>query len=145
MKKLYSASQCDIVLDELTDKGLLDYTYSKNTDLGDGRIITNIKFSDYKNAMLNYVSESEFEKNWTSSLFYKENSDGYLVKSEGGGACEFYAVNSITKVDDSSYSATATARVDSESTVTNVTFTFTIKPYNNKCVIDSFVNKNRPN
>lgn len=129
---------CDALLKNLTEKGKLKYDYSKETILNDGTIITNIKFSDYKNAMLNYVSENEFEKNWTSTQYFNENSNGYLTKLQGGGGLAVYTVKSITKNDDLNYSAKTTSIVDNDDTMKeNENFTFTVKSYNGNCVIDS--------
>lgn len=122
----------------LTKKGKLNYKSSKDKELKNGTIVTNIKFSDYKKAMLNYVSKNEFEKNWNSKYFGK-NSKGYLTTVNGGGSNSVYTIKSITKNKNTKYTAKTSYIVDkSESTRKyNKKFTFTVKAYNNKCVIDS--------
>lgn len=136
--ELHAHAGCDALLHNLKEKGKLNYDSSKDNIQNDGTVITSIKFSDYKNAMLNYVSESEFEKNWTSSLYFNKNSNGYLTKVQGGGGLRVYTINSITKTDNSTYSAKTTATlVDLDNSQENENFTFTITSYNGNCVIDS--------
>lgn len=136
--ELHAHAGCDALLHNLKEKGKLNYDSSKDNILNDGTVITSIKFSDYKNAMLNYVSESEFEKNWTSSLHFNKNSNGYLTKVQGGGGLRVYTINSITKTDNSTYSAKTTATlVDLDNSQEDENFTFTITSYNGNCVIDS--------
>ncbi len=136
--ELRAHAGCDALLENLKEKGKLNYDSSKDTILDDGTVITSIKFSDYKNAMLNYVSESEFEKNWTSSQNFNENSNGYLTKVQGGGGLRVYTVNSITKTNDSTYSAKTTATlVDLDDSKEDENFTFTITSYKGNCVINS--------
>ena len=136
--ELRAHAGCDALLENLKEKGKLNYDSSKDNILNDGTVITSIKFSDYKNAMLNYVSESEFEKNWTSSLYFNENSNGYLTKVQGGGGLRVYTVNSITKTDNSTYSAKTTATlVDLNDSKEDENFTFSVTSYKGTCVIDS--------
>ena len=136
--ELQAHAGCDELLENLHEKGKLIYNSSEDTILGDGTVITSIKFSDYKNAMLNYVSESEFEKNWTTSLYFKENSNGYLTKVQGGGGLRVYTINSIIKTDNLTYSAKTTATlVDLDNSKEDENFTFTVTSYNDNCVIDS--------
>jgi len=128
----------DNLLNILTQKGDLNYDYLKDNAQNDGQVITNVKFSDYKNAMLKYVSESEFEKNWNSTQYFDQNKDGYLTKAQGGGALRVYTIKSITKDNDFTYSASTTSVVeDYDTTPENEEFTFTVKSYNGNCVIDS--------
>ena len=111
---------------------------NKDTYLNDGSILTTIKFSDYKNAMLNYVSEAEFENNWISTLNFKKSDSGYLIRLQGGGGLGVYTITSITKNNNLTYSAKTTCIVDNdESMKSNEDFTFTVKSYNGNCVIDS--------
>ena len=135
--ELRSYAGCDALLENLKEKGKLNYDSSKDTSLDDGTVITSVKFSDYKNAMLNYVSESEFEKNWISTIHFNENSNGYLTKVQGGGGLRVYTINNIIKTSDSTYSAKTTATlVDlDDNAKENEDFTFGIKSYNGNCVI----------
>ena len=136
--ELRAYAGCDALLENLKEKGKLNYDSSKDTISNDGTIITSIKFSDYKNAMLNYVSENEFEKNWTSTQYFNENSNGYLTKVQGGGGLRVYTINSLTKTSDSTYSAKTTATlVDLDNSKEDENFTFTITSYKGNCVIDS--------
>ena len=75
--ELMANSNVDNLLEELTKKNELNYNPEDDTILNDGTVITKIKFSDYKKAMLNYVSEKEFEKNWNSTKYFGENSPLY--------------------------------------------------------------------
>ena len=138
--EIYAHANCDSLLSYLEDQRLLgstpyDYTVSDN-----GIVTTNVKFSDYKKAMLNYVSEDFFNKNWTSSQNFSENNDGYLVKGQGGGSLREYTVNNISKITDSTYSAstTSTNLDDSEAPSENEKVIFSVSSYNGKCVINSF-------
>ena len=134
--ELKASANCSSLENTLKDKGLLTFDFSKYTTLDDGKMKTNIKFSDYKNAMLNYVSESEFEKNWTSALYYEKSNDGYLVVPNGGGDLHPYIIKSITKNSNSSYSVQTTSSVDS-TYKKDENFVFTVESYNGKCVINS--------
>ena len=135
--ELKSHADCGSPLDYLAEKGNLNYDASKNT-FNNGEITTTVKFSDYKNAMLNYVSESEFEKNWASVEFLKVNSNGYITIGQMGGASRKYTINSITKIGDLNYSAKVTSTIeDDNSTKEDKNFNFTIKALNGNCVIDS--------
>lgn len=137
--ELNANAHCDYLLETLTEKGKLNYDSSKNTILNDDKVITSIKFSDYKNAMLNYVTESEFEKNWTSAILdINENSDGYLTKVQGGGGLRVYTINSITKINNSTYFAETIATLaDEKDRKEDENFTVIVKSYNGNCVIDS--------
>lgn len=136
--ELQAHANCDSLLENLTEKGELHYDSSKNIILNDGTILTTIKFSDYKNAMLNYVSENEFEKNWNSTQHFSKNANGYLVKIQGGGGLRTYTIENIIKNNNLTFSAKTTAIVDDDiTTKENENFTFTIKSYNGNCVIDS--------
>lgn len=136
--ELRAYANCDSLLERLKSKGKLKYNPSKDTILDDGKVITSIKFLDYKNAMLNYVSESEFEKNWHSTREFNENSEGYLTKVQGGGGLCEYTVDSISKKDDATYFAKTTVTfVDMDNSKENENYIFTVKSYGDKCVIDS--------
>ena len=136
--ELQAHAGCDELLENLKKKGKLNYDSSKDNVFNDGKVITSIKFSDYKNAMLNYVSESEFRKNWTSSISFYENSNGYLTKVQGGGGLCVYTVNSIAKINNSTYSAKTTVTfIDLDDSKEDESFTFTVTSYKGTCVIDS--------
>lgn len=137
--ELDANANCGTPLDTLKKNGRINYDLSKSTvNTNNGEVTTNVKFSDYKKAMLNYVTESEFERNWTSKINLKEDSNGYLVHFQGGGGLRVYTINSINKIDDLNYTAKTTSMVENDnSTKSNENFTFTVKTYNGNCVIDS--------
>lgn len=136
--ELDSHAGCAALLECLTEKGDLNYDSTKDTISNeDGMNVTTIKFSDYKKAMLNYVSENEFEKNWSSSQYISTNDDGYLLRPQGGGGLRVYTIKSISKINDTTYSAKTSSVVNDDEYYEDDTFTFTIKSYNGKCVIDS--------
>lgn len=126
------------ILQVLTEKGKLNYKNSDDKISNAGAVTTNVKFSDYKKAMLNFVSETEFEKNWNSKWF-SQNSDGYVTTVEGGGTVPIYTIKSINKTDESNYTAQTSYIIDENEPTPSYdkTFTFTITSYNGKCVIDS--------
>ena len=136
--ELRSSANCSGLIEELVRKGNLNYNSSEDISLNDGTVLTTIKFSDYKDAMLNYVSEDEFENNWISTAGFKKSNTGYLIRSQGGGGLRIYTINSITKNDNVTYSANTTFLIDGiESMKGTDDFVFTVKSYNGNCVIDS--------
>lgn len=137
--ELRAHANCDSLLENLTQKGKLNYNSSQDIILNDGTVVTTIKFSDYRNAMLNYVSENEFESNWKSSQYFSENDSGYLTKIQGGGALNIYTIKSITKNGELNYIAETSYITDiTEADNTyNEKFSFTVKKYNGNCVIDT--------
>lgn len=132
----------DEILKKLTQKGLLNYNESENKETVRGgeqeNLITmKVKFSDYKNAMLNYVSESEFNK--TFKDYYKVDNNEYLYYETGiGGPSIIPTVKSINKKDDKSYTAKVEFVTEGAlDPAENEEYSFTIKNYNGQCVIDS--------
>lgn len=136
--ELKAHAGCSALLECLTEKGDLNYDATKDKISNkDGMHITNIKFADYKKAMLKYVSENEFEKNWTSSQYIEKNDDGYLLRPEGGGGLRVYTIKNISKTNDTTYLAKTSSVVDDNEYYEENSYTFTIKTYNGICVIDS--------
>ena len=135
--ELSAHAGCDSLLECLTEKGDIKYDSSKDVTDSDGKQITNVKFSDYKNAMLKYVSEREYEKNWSKGDHYSENNEGYIVKYQGGGGLRVYTIKSIKKTDNVTYSVKTTSVVDENEYYEENDYTFSIKNYNGHCVIDS--------
>ena len=129
----------DIVLSSNTGTEILTYNrkdMSSYYEKAQG-VVENVQFSDFKSAMLNYVSEKEFKK-ICNDFSIREFDNGYFVSGEGGGANSHYTINSITKISENTYSAQTTCVRDTEDESTSSqTFTFTIKDVNGKCVIDS--------
>ena len=140
--ELQAHAGCAELLECLTEKGDLNYDATKDTISNkDGIHVTNIKFADYKKAMLKYVSENEFEKNWTSSQYIVKNDDGYLLRPEGGGGLRVYTIKNISKTNDTTYSAKVSSVVDDNEYYEENSCTFIIKSYNGNCVIDSITMK----
>lgn len=136
--ELRAHMNCNALLNNLIEKGDLNYDESKNIDSSDGtygRYITNIKYSDYRNAMLKYVSKSEFERNWNS--YYSEDSNGNLIAGDGGGGLRVYTIKSITKTNDSTYSAKVTSVVEDGEYFEEESLTFVVTSNNGNCVVDS--------
>lgn len=136
--ELQASANCDSLLEKLKQKGKINYDSSKDTSANvDGRIITSVKFDDYKKAMLNYVTEGEFDRNWTEKQNFEVNSNGYITKLQGGGGYREYNIINILKKGDNIYSAKATSIVEDDSlTKENNNFEFAIKSSNGNCVID---------
>ena len=138
--ELYSSAACGTPLDFLKEKGKINYydPFKNVINTTNGEITTNVKFSDYKKAMLNYITENEFERNWTTKIGLIENSNGYLTHGQLGGGFRNYTIRDIAKIDTNKYSVKATSIVeDDDSTRENNSFIFELKNYNNNCVIDS--------
>lgn len=124
----------------LTEKGVLNYNEADNTEVN-YETHTKVKFSDYKEAMLNFVTEEEFKRNFDKDGWLLIDDNGYYTVGEGiGGPGIHYTVLSITKKNDTSYTAKTSyiedGRVVPEDVV-NENYSFTIKSYNGHCVIDS--------
>jgi len=127
------------LLYELSSKGKVKYNDSKDKEQSDGTIVTNVKYEDYKKAMLNYVSEKEFDKNWAKS--YGKNSKGYVIAYNGGGSVKVYTIKSIKDKGNNKFKA-QTTYIEDESEPTpmfNRGFTLTVKSQNDKCVIDTIM------
>lgn len=134
--ELKSAANCDNLLDILVEKGSLNYDSSQNYYMNDGTIVTNIQKSDYKNAMLEYVSENEYLNNW--NILFEENVEGKLIKLEGGGNEPIYTIEEINLVEYNHYLANISYVIDaSDDDVTYYeTVEVYISSYNNYYVID---------
>ena len=127
------------VLDELKGKNMINYDIIYDSTKNDGYgNKTNLKWTDYKNAMLNYISESNFNSNeWSNNERIYEGSDGYTNVEFGGGAGYVYKVEDATKISDLTYDVkvTATFEGDNSSKVENYKFVFVYQ--NGKYVVDS--------
>ena len=132
---------CNGLLKILTIKGVLNYDSSKDietihpNDGTGGYYKTNIKYSDYRNAMLKYVSQTEFERNWNS--YYLEDNDGNLINLSGGGSACIYSIKEIERINDTTYSAKGIPIVDGIKLSTEEHFIFVITSNNGNCVIDA--------
>lgn len=123
--------------------GILDYLnlgFDESKQIYDEKtimVITNVKYDDFKNAMLNYVTEEYFKKE-TDGRFIKDKS-GYVRKGQGGGDCYISTINSITKTGNLSYDVNITETSDIDDSINiNSIQKFTFKEYNNKLVVDSY-------
>ncbi len=132
---LVSAASCDYVLEELTEKGKINYDPSQNYSMTDGTIVTSIQKVDYKVAMLNYISENEYLNNWD---IFGENPEGKLTKYEGGGSAPIYTIEEIKLIEGNHYIANISYIIDFSDD--DVTYYETVEVYtavyNNSCVID---------
>lgn len=136
--ELDAHANCGALLGKLTEKGQIKYDSSKyDINTNTGEITTNVKFSDYKKAMLNYVTEAEFEKNWTSKKYFSESTNGYLTTMQGGGGLRIYTIKNVSKIDDKTFSAKTSSVVEDNEYYEENNYTFTVKSNNGKCVIDN--------
>lgn len=109
--------------------------FGANTEKADNNYIkTNIKYSEYKAKMLNYMTEQWFENNFTN--FFK-NVNGYLYFFDGGATGMAFEVKSITLKGDYSdvnYIANVdNIHIDDSKEQENIEFH--IENYNGICVI----------
>lgn len=133
---LISASNCDYLLEELAEKGDLSYDQTQNNELDNGLIITPIKKSEFKSAMLNYISEEEYNRNWDEC--FGENEEGYLTKVNGGGNNPVYTIESIEQVEANHYIAEISYIIDEtdREEVYNEVVEVYVNIQNDKCVVD---------
>lgn len=106
-----------------------------NTEKANNNYIkTNIKYSEYKSKMLNYMTEKWFEDNFTKNF---KSVDGYLYYLDGGATGMTFEVKSITlKGDYSNLNYIANVNnihIDESREQENIEFH--IENYNGKCVI----------
>ena len=114
---------------------LCDYSdYNNAQKTSDNYVKTNIKYSEYKEKMLNYVTEEWFDEKFTNG--YKED-DGVLYYFDGGASGMEFEVKDITKKDDySDWSYIAEVyniHFDASKELENIEFH--IADNNGKCVI----------
>lgn len=129
---------CALHTDYILDYLNLGFDESKQIyDEATEMVITNVKYDDFKNAMLNYVTEEYFKKE-TDGYIVKDKS-GYVRKSQGGGECYISKINNITKTGNLSYNVNITETSDVDDSINNnTTQKFTFKEYNNKLVVDTY-------
>ena len=118
------------ILDTLGLSKDSSYQNSENSAKKTGFMKTSIKFSDFKEAMLKYMTEECYQKQW-SDLY--ENEDGYLCYANVGATGVAYKVNSIKKLENG-YTASVTA--SSEGPDSELTVKFNID--SNKSIIKSY-------
>ena len=129
---------CALHTDYILDYLNLGFDESKQIyDEATEMVITNVKYDDFKNAMLNYVTEEYFKKE-TDGFIVKDKS-GYVRKSQGGGECYISKINNITKIGNLRYNVNITETSDVDDSINNnTTQKFTFKEYNNKLVVDTY-------
>ena len=117
----------------LTKLNMGRYTAGRENE-GDNYLKTDIKYSEYKAKMLNYMTEEWFENNYTELL---KNEDGYVSIFDGGATGMVFEVKDITlkgDYSDSSYIADIDiVNLDDSREQDNIEFH--IENYNGKCVI----------
>ncbi len=121
--------------------GYLNIGYDESKDSYDETtemVTTNVKYNDYKSAMLNYVSENFFEKEYTENIGISKNKNSMLIKSQGGGDYPDIEILNVTKTNDLSYEAEIKTSYSYNDETSNETYKFTLKEYNGKLVIDAF-------
>lgn len=142
--------ECNTLLEKLNEKGKIKYNSSKDVISDDGTITTTVKFSDYKKAMLKYVSEYEFEERWIetddnfSTCGIRKNSNNYLTKDQGDGDLVVYTVKNISldsklKNGYAVYKANVSYIIkgDEKSKPEEESFLFQVKHQNGKYVINN--------
>ena len=136
------------LIEILTEKGELNYDSSKNKILDDKSVLTNVKYDDYKNAMLNYIEESVFEgywEIWNDSGYckeYRKDSKGYLIKPKEVEQRYKCRVNNITvdsplKDGYAIYKADATYFDEKNNYVHDDLFFFSVEYNNGKLLMSS--------
>lgn len=119
---------------EGSPSAVLDYLKLKgkeSTARKEGYLKTDIKYSKFKKAILEYITERCFKEEF-SEVFIEE--DGYVCYFNSGATGVGYEVNSITMVNDKTYNAKA-VWIQEESKE-DVNFEFGIENSNGKCIID---------
>lgn len=118
-------------------EGLLVYlgltTYGVNQEIGEDYYIkTDISYSEYKNKMLQYMTEEMFEEDFTVN--YK-NVNGILYFFYGGGSGTIFEVESITTNENGPGYIANVYNVHFDDSREQETFEFQISDYNGNCVI----------
>ena len=118
-------------------EGLLVYlgltTYGVNQEIGEDYYIkTDISYSEYKNKMLQYMTEEMFEEDFTVN--YK-NVNGILYFFYGGGSGTIFEVESIRINENGPGYIANVYNVHFDDSREQETFEFQISDYNGNCVI----------
>ena len=116
---------------------LLD-NISNNNITSDGYIKTDIKYSEYKNKLLNYMSEGCFNENFTS--LYK-NENGLLCYFDGGATGVETKVDSVELKSNTENTYVASVYdINLDDSKNYYSVEFTIDNKNGKCIIASCKN-----
>lgn len=117
----------------LVKMGLMEHNEYK--DIHDNYVKTDIKYSDFKNELLKYITEDWFKECIEKATFFKD-VDGVLYYSTyAASGCEFEIID-IKAKDSSSYTADIYYFVDPEYK-TEETISFSVESYNGRCVISN--------
>ena len=123
-----------IKLDLIKEEEIFNFNQAKTK----GYSRTNIKYVEFKNKMLNYVTENCFENDIIilDSIEHKAyiNEDGYLCCANSGSSGGDYKVQSITKVNDKQYEAIVIHLL--EEGLETINYNFGIENNNGRCVVD---------
>lgn len=125
------------ILSELSKQGLITYNSAQNIIDPEGKAayLTQVRFEDYKAAMLNYVSEQLFEKDFKN--MFKQNSNGYITLPNVGGVPPKIDVLNVSKQSENTYLIKTKMTVESIKYERNVDYNVSIVRQNNIYVIDS--------
>jgi len=118
---------------KLIDSGKINYADDEVSE--DGYVETDILYSDYKKAMLSYMTEECFKNNFESTLI--KEKDGKLCYHNGGGSGIEFEFNSISKKDGDSdlvYIAKFD-QINIDETREPQTMEFSVADSEGKCVI----------
>lgn len=98
---------------------------------------TEIKYEEFKNKMLNYMTENLFSSNKAFNRF--KNIDGVLHISDGGASGKTYTVESVNllSTENNSFKYEFTATYEWADKVNKTTGTATLVEENGKIVVDS--------
>jgi len=104
--------------------------------IDDGYYIkTDVKYSDYKNTMLNYVTEEIFNNEFTEGF---KNENGYVWYFNGGASGTKIEVKKVLKIKDNEYKAEMYFEEENSSFKVK----FSVGDYNGKCVIADYKDEN---
>lgn len=117
----------------LVKLGLINFSDEFDMSYGNNLAKTNVKYSEFKEKMLNYVTEEWFENSFTE--LYK-NINGYLYFNDGGASGLSSKIQNITKKENGKYIAEVKILPYGEEEGAYLkTIEFNISNYNDKCVI----------
>ena len=120
----------------ITGKNVINNEYPEAIEYGGGSILpTNIKYSEFKEFMLNYMTEEEFNTDFASG-YVDKNGDLYC-KNNGATGIK-YEVKNIEKINnsDTKYKG-KTITIFEEDAKEEWDIIFEIAHKNNKCVISN--------
>lgn len=130
----------DNIFIELTKKNLLKYDKSKNSvrrsTNTNGETVTNVKYTDYKNALLTFISESEFNSNFKEG-YDKTNSSGNIILGDFGGGAITYKIEDVIRKSELEYTVKTSFEVEEEKNKQVKEFNVLFKLEKDNYIIDS--------